>query len=54
MTVSATPRSDIPPEDVVYSEDGELIEVVQRYPDGDSLYYCDGVLMVGRLIEAEE
>ena len=48
------PRNDIPPENVVYSEDGELIEVVQHYPDGDSLYYCDGVLMVGPVVEAEE
>lgn len=54
MTYRPTPRNDIPEEDVMHSDTGELIEVVQRYPDGDSLYYCDGVLMVGRLEPMEE
>lgn len=40
--------------EVLLTEDGKTVEVVQRYPDGDSLFYCDGVLMVGRLVEAEE
>ena len=48
------PRSDVPPEDVMFSLDGEEVAIVQCYPDGDCLYYCDGVLMVGRLVEAEE
>ena len=49
------PTAAAPPSqrETYVSEEGERIEVVQRYPDGDSLYFLNGVLTVGRLEEVE-
>ena len=49
--ISVKPRSEA---EVFVTDEGERIEIVQRYPDGDCLYYCDGTLMVGPIEEVHE